>query len=85
MSVAARTNSPASTGEVDVSAVNARLSDAAARGETLEVILVLRGKVRAMPAAGRWRIRVGGRHVLSFRAESVLAATPMAPPSPRRR
>jgi hypothetical protein len=62
----------------DVSAVEARLSEAAARGETLEVILVLRGTVRAARGTGRWRIRVEGRHVLTFRAESVVAATPVA-------
>jgi hypothetical protein len=67
----------------DVEAVNTRLTQAAADGEDLEVILVLRGRVRRAGGADRWRIRAPGRHVFTFRAESVLAATPV--PRPARR
>lgn len=58
--------------------INARLADAAARGETLEVILVLRGKVRVARGSDRWRIREVGGRVLTFRATAVVAATPVA-------
>lgn len=64
----------------DVSAINTRLTDAALRGEDLEVILVLRGRVRRAPGGDRWRIRAEGRHVFTFRAESVVAATPTPRP-----
>ena len=57
--------------------INARLADAAARGETLEVILVLRGKVRVARGSDRWRIREAGGRVLTFRATAVVAATPI--------
>lgn len=62
-------------GDRDVSAINTRLSEAAMNDEDLEVILVLRGRVRRAAGADRWRIRVGGRQVFTFRAESVLTAT----------
>ena len=57
----------------DVSAIEGRLADAAATGETVELILVLRGKVRPAHGKNRWRIRAEGRHVVTFRAESVVA------------
>ena len=57
--------------------INARLAEAAARGETLEVILVLRGKVRVARGSDRWRIREAGGRVLTFRAAAVVAATPV--------
>jgi hypothetical protein len=53
-----------------------RLSEAAEKGETVEVILVARGMLRPGPGAGRWRLRVDGRRVLSFDAGAVLAVTP---------
>jgi len=63
----------------DASVVNARLREAAERGEALELILVLRGKVR--PAwgkdPGRWHLRIRGQPVFTFPAESVVAATPI--------
>jgi hypothetical protein len=58
-------------------AINTRLAEAAARGETLEVILVLRGKVRVARGSDRWRIREAGGRVLTFRATAVVAATPV--------
>lgn len=58
--------------------INTRLAEAAARGETLEVILVLRGKVRVARGSDRWRIREAGGRVLTFRANAVVAATPIA-------
>jgi hypothetical protein len=66
--------------------INVRLADASSRGETLEVILVLRGKVRPARGSDRWRIREAGGRVLTFRATSVVAATPVARPQrpPRR-
>jgi hypothetical protein len=64
----------------DAHGINARLADAAARGETVEVILVLRGRVRAARGADRWRIREAGGRVLTFRAATVVAVTPVARP-----
>jgi hypothetical protein len=64
----------------DASVINARLREAAEKGEPLELIVVLRGKVR--PAwgkdRGRWHVRVPGQPVFTFPAESVVAATPIA-------
>ena len=61
------------------SVISARLREAAEKGEALELILVLRGKVR--PAwgkdRGRWHVRVRGQPVFTFPAESVVAATPL--------
>ena len=67
---------------VDVSEVNARLVEAAEAGHTVEVILVVRGKVRPVrgPDRRRWRMRVDGDHVLTFRADAVVAATPLPRP-----
>jgi len=68
-----------SSKDVDISAVNARLVEAAEAGQTIEVILVVRGKVRPVrgPDRRRWRMRVDGDHVLTFRADAVVAATPL--------
>jgi hypothetical protein len=71
--------------EENARGVNARLADASARGETIEVILVLRGKVRAARGSDRWRIREVGGRVLTFRATAVVAATPVARPERARR
>jgi len=64
--------------DADVSSVNSRLAAAAEGGETLEVILVLRGKVRRAAGSGRWRIQLEGRRVLTFQADCVLATTAIA-------
>ena len=64
-------------------AVNARLIQAAMSGETLELILVLRGRVRQV-GGDRWRIRVGNRSMLTFRADAVVAATAVASGRTRR-
>ena len=63
-------------------ALDVRLAEAAERGQTLEVILVVRGSVRRAAGAGRWRIRLESGRVLTFDGEWVVAATP-APRSPR--
>ena len=68
----------ASAADETARGINARLAEAAARGETLEVILVLRGKVRVARGSDRWRIREAGGRVLTFRATAVVAATPVA-------
>jgi len=74
------------SGGEDVRGINARLAEASARGETLEVILVLRGKVRVARGSDRWRIREAGGRVLTFRSTAVVAATPVPRPerAPRR-
>lgn len=68
----------ACTANENVRGINARLAEAAERGETLEVILVLRGKVRVARGSDRWRIREAGGRVLTFRATAVVAATTIA-------
>jgi hypothetical protein len=80
MALARNDNAPGRTtggGDESLHAVNARLADAAASGEMLEVILVLRGKVRVARGSNRWRIRETGGRVLTFRAAAVVAATPV--------
>jgi hypothetical protein len=58
---------------VDAASVNARLAEAAARGESVELILVVRGRVRAA-GGDRWRVRAGGT-TLTFPSRLVVAAT----------
>ena len=67
--------------DVDVASIDARLVEAVENGETLEVVLMVRGTVRRAGRAGRWRIRVAGGRVLTFAGEWVVAATSL----PRRR
>jgi hypothetical protein len=76
----ARAEHPArrEAGDDNTHGINARLADASAKGETLEVILVLRGKVRVARGSDRWRIREVGGRVLTFRSTAVVAATPVA-------
>jgi hypothetical protein len=59
-------------------AIQGRLTEATAAGETLEVILVLRGRVRPAPGAGRWRLKLHDGRVLTFAADAVVAVTPVA-------
>ncbi|MGH7895432.1 MAG: hypothetical protein ACREQL_12245 [Candidatus Binatia bacterium] len=62
--------------DVDPAGAAARLGEVAASGGPVEVILVVRGSVRAVEGSGRrrWRMRLDGDHVLTFRAEWVVAA-----------
>ena len=50
----------------DVSGINSRLGESAVGDQDVELILVLRGKVRRAAGSDRWRIRVAGRHVFTF-------------------
>ena len=59
----------------EIRSIEARLAEATARGEPLEVILAVRGRVREV-GQGRWRIRTADDHILTFRAASVVAITP---------
>ena len=68
----------------DIASVNARLTDAAERNEHLELILVLRGKVRRVAGGGGWRIRLEGGRVVTFRPDSIVAVTRVAGERPRR-
>jgi hypothetical protein len=68
------------SGDDTARGINARLAEASARGETLEVILVLRGTVRVARGSDRWRIREAGGRVLTFRSTGVVAATPVSRP-----
>jgi len=54
-----------------------RLAEAAERGQVLELILVLRGRIRRVGDGQRWRIRVQGGRVVTFAAEWLVAATPV--------
>jgi hypothetical protein len=58
-----------------VDGINARLDEAARNGRPLDVIFAVRGRV--FPVAGkhrgRWRMRTGDGHVLTFRPEFVVA------------
>jgi len=67
--------------DLDVASIDARLVEAAEKGEILEVVLMLRGTVRRAAGSSRWRVRVAGGRVLTFAAEWVVAATSL----PRRR
>jgi hypothetical protein len=68
----------------DPTGVDARLEEASLGGETLELILVLRGKVRPAAGSSRWRIRLENGRVLTFRSDAVVAATRVARPARRR-
>ena len=57
--------------------LDTRLAEAAERGQTLEVILVLRGKVRPVAGGRRWRTRVEGGRVVTSAGDWVVAATPV--------
>ena len=65
--------------DVDVAGAAARLVEVAAEGEPVEVILVVRGTLRPIDgsAGARWRMRLDGDHVLTFRAEWVVATRPI--------
>jgi hypothetical protein len=68
----------AAEGSVDLNSAGAatRLSEVSEGGDPVEVILVVRGHVRPIQGSGgkRWRVRLDGDHVLTFRAEWVVAA-----------
>ena len=55
--------------------VNDVLDEAAKRGEPVELILAVRGKVAFAPRRNRprWRIRTSLGHVVTFRPEFVIA------------
>lgn len=63
--------------------VDPRLEAAATSGERLEVILVLRGKLRRAAGPAGWRIRLDDGRMVTFRGDMVVAATPL-PRRPRR-
>jgi len=76
--IGSRRESTVIAADADISSVNSRLAAAAEGGETLEVILVLRGRVRRAAGSGRWRMQLEGRRVLTFQADCVLATTAVA-------
>ena len=61
--------------DASIAEVNARLSDAVAAGAAVELILVVKGRIRPVPGRhrGRWRVRTGAGHVVTFRPEFVVA------------
>ena len=72
-------------GDATPEALDTRLAEAVELGQTLEVILVLRGKVRRVAGGRRWRIRVEGGRVVTFTGDWVVAATPVTPRAGPRR
>jgi hypothetical protein len=68
--------------DVDAAGAAARLTEVAAEGGPVEVILVVRGTIRPVEGSGgrRWRMRLDSDHVLSFRAEWVVATRPAGRP-----
>jgi len=64
--------------DVDAAGAAARLVEVASEGGPVEVILVVRGTLRPVDGSGgtRWRMRLDGDHVLTFRAEWVVATRP---------
>ena len=61
--------------DVDVAGAAARLTEVAADGQPVEVILVVRGTLRPVEGSNgqRWRMRLDSDHVLTLRAEWVVA------------
>jgi hypothetical protein len=64
--------------DVDPAGAAARLSELAAEGGRVEVILVVRGTIRPVDGSKgrRWRMRVDNDHVVTFQAEWVVATRP---------
>jgi len=73
-------NNRARASDASIAEVNARLSEAAAAGAAVELILVVKGRIRPVRGRhrGRWRVRTGVGHVMTFRPEFVMAFKPMA-------
>ena len=65
--------------DVDAAGAAARLTELAADGRAVEVILVVRGTIRPVEGSKgtRWRMRLDSDHVLTFRAEWVVATRPV--------
>ncbi len=66
--------------DVDAAGAVARLAEVAGDGGPVEVILVVRGTIRPVEGSHgtRWRMRLDSDHVLTFRAEWVVATRPAA-------
>ena len=66
-------------GSDNVATITARLTEMADRRQPVEVILVLRGTLRALGGTGRgrWRLHAAGRRVVTFPAGAVVAVTPV--------
>jgi hypothetical protein len=58
-----------------LNAIDARLSEAAESGAPLELVFAVRGRVERVSGKhrGRWRLRTGHGHVVTFRPEFVIA------------
>ena len=67
------------------SLLDIRLVEAAQHAQTMEVILVLRGRIRRAPRGRRWLLRDRAGRVVTFASEWVAAVTPIPPqPAPTR-
>ena len=72
---ASRGGSGAGPRDIDATGAAARLTEVAAEGQPVEVILVVRGTLRPVEGSNgqRWRMRLDSDHVLTLRAEWVVA------------
>jgi hypothetical protein len=61
--------------DTNVSLAQSRLLEAAETGQSVELILVLRGRVRSLGAGERWAVHRDGRRATTFATESVLSVT----------
>jgi hypothetical protein len=62
-----------------LTAPDIRLPETAERGQTLEVIVALRGRVRRARDGKGWRLRAQGGRLVTFPADWVVAVTPAGP------
>jgi hypothetical protein len=65
--------------DVDAAGAATRLTQLAAEGGPVEVIFAVRGTLRPVEGSSgqRWRMRLDSDHVLTFRAEWVVATRPV--------
>ena len=63
--------------DTNVSLAQSRLLEAAETGQPVELILVLRGRVRSLGVGERWAVHRDGRRATTFGTESVLSVTEM--------
>jgi hypothetical protein len=66
----------------DVASIATRLNAAAETAERIELILVIRGRVRPVPSTDRrrWQVRLPNGRQLTIWADWVVAVTSVSPP-----
>lgn len=68
--------------DTNVSLAESRLLEAAETGQPVELILVLRGRVRSLGTGERWAVHRDGRRATTFATESVLSVSGLAGKDP---